>query len=318
MPAERNHQWDNIKFALIFLVITAHGMELFLAGKVLALYKVVYSFHMPAFIFVTGKFARFDRAKVAKHLILPYFVFQTLYLVFDAKVLSGSEITLQYTTPYWILWYLFAIIVYYLLLPVLPEKGSKASCILLAASVAVALLAGFEKTLGYFMSLSRIVVFAPFFLWGYYDDALRERIKEKATGRVCEITTVVISALAVIAGECYIIKAAVPAGLLYGSNSYAACKSTILARAIAMITAAAWIVLIKRVVPKKEIPIISALGQNTLPVFLIHGFVMRLAKYYHIFHYSQKLNFLLACILALVLILALGNKYVGKAFRKLF
>ena len=43
-------------------------------------------------------------------MIYPYLVFQTLYVIFANQVLE-KDADMQYTTPYWLLWYLFAIIV---------------------------------------------------------------------------------------------------------------------------------------------------------------------------------------------------------------
>ena len=43
----RNNRMDNIKFFLIFCVVFGHMLELVDTG---VWYKIIYSFHMPAFI----------------------------------------------------------------------------------------------------------------------------------------------------------------------------------------------------------------------------------------------------------------------------
>ncbi len=53
----------------------------------LHLYKFIYTFHMPAFILVSGYFAKnFKRKgyvkKLAVKLIIPYLIFQGIYSVF--------------------------------------------------------------------------------------------------------------------------------------------------------------------------------------------------------------------------------------------
>ena len=40
------------------------------------LYKIIYTFHVPALMFITGKFAKFDKKRILKHLCFPYIVFQ--------------------------------------------------------------------------------------------------------------------------------------------------------------------------------------------------------------------------------------------------
>ena len=57
----RNNRMDNIKFFLIFCVVFGHMLELVDTG---VWYKIIYSFHMPAFIFVSGYFAQFNRKKI--------------------------------------------------------------------------------------------------------------------------------------------------------------------------------------------------------------------------------------------------------------
>lgn len=298
----RIYKYDTMRFLLISSVIVGHAMELFLSGKVQFLYKFIYSFHMPAFLFITGKFARFDRGKILKRFVAPYFVFQTLCLCFHAKIMDGTAVTLQYTTPYWALWYLLAVIAYYLLLPMLPEKGSAFSLAILALSILPALFVGYDNSVGYYMSLSRIVVFAPFFLWGYYQDSILETLGGSCRTPNVRVTIQILSAVIIFCGEYYIFKAAVPMAVLYSSYSYEACGSTITARLVAMVTAAGWILLMNSIVPNRKIPFVSALGRDTMPAYLLHMFVIRLAQKYALFHYSQKRNLLLACGLTLLII----------------
>lgn len=223
MEVTRDHRYDTMRFILMLLVIVAHQAELFLGGGVLTLYKIIYTFHMPAFIFLTGKFARFDKKRVLRHLCLPYAVFQVLYLCFDAFVLKGT-LKIQFTTPYWILWYLLAIIFMYALIPFLPEKGSPWSFIVLIVVFEAAVLVGFDTTVGYYMTLSRFVVFLPFFLLGYYSDSVAGFIKKRIS--IKPSLCAVLSLIAVSVGEFVIIRGKYPVQLLYGSYSYEACRNT--------------------------------------------------------------------------------------------
>ena len=98
---------DNIKLFLIFCVVFGHMLELVDTG---VWYKIIYSFHMPAFIFVSGYFAQFNRKKIIGVLVYPYILFQCLYLLFDAVLIKQNLalLKIQFTTPYWLLWYLVA------------------------------------------------------------------------------------------------------------------------------------------------------------------------------------------------------------------
>ncbi|MCD8133214.1 MAG: acyltransferase family protein [Clostridiales bacterium] len=58
---ERNDHFDNIKAVLIFLVVLGHVFRnLGANGDEYLVYKIIYSFHMPAFLFVSGYFMKYD------------------------------------------------------------------------------------------------------------------------------------------------------------------------------------------------------------------------------------------------------------------
>ncbi|MFV0414475.1 MAG: hypothetical protein ACK5L3_14650 [Oscillospiraceae bacterium] len=62
MEKTRSCYFDNAKFLLILLVVAGHGMEL-LGGRFIdAAYKLVYLFHMPAFVVILGYFSKTQSA----------------------------------------------------------------------------------------------------------------------------------------------------------------------------------------------------------------------------------------------------------------
>ena len=169
--AERNYRMDNLKCLLIFAVVFGHMLELFMGKNdgFKVIYLVIYSFHMPLFAFVSGVFARYSPEKIRNHLIYPYVVFQILYLLFANNVLE-KETEVQFTTPYWLLWYLFASIAWNLLLPLVQGGGFtwRKKAVVLAAAFLAGILIGFDDKAGYYLSFSRIVEFFPYFLMGAY------------------------------------------------------------------------------------------------------------------------------------------------------
>ena len=60
---KREYRFDNAKFILILLVVFGHILEHFQGRYVPGIYRTVYLFHMPMFIFISGYFAKFDRKK---------------------------------------------------------------------------------------------------------------------------------------------------------------------------------------------------------------------------------------------------------------
>ena len=99
----RNYRFDNIKFILITLVVFGHFLELINGQVTDNLYRIIYLFHIPAFIFITGYFAKFNPAKIIRTLILPYVISQLLYLPYNSLfILEKDTFTLQFTKPYWL------------------------------------------------------------------------------------------------------------------------------------------------------------------------------------------------------------------------
>ena len=60
MYQKRIAKWDNLKLLLIFCVVVGHTIYTFHNTSLLArsLYLFLYSFHMPAFLFVAGLFSK--------------------------------------------------------------------------------------------------------------------------------------------------------------------------------------------------------------------------------------------------------------------
>lgn len=313
MNTKRINKYDTIRLVLIFLVIVGHEMELFLTGGVENLYKIIYSFHMPAFMYITGKFARFDKVKVLKRFILPYVVFQILYIGYSNLAL-GETNAVQFTTPYWIMWYILVMIFCYVLLLFLPAKGTEYAVPVVLVSFALSIVVGYDMTVGYYCSLSRCIVFLPFFLWGYYSDSLHlfDKWKNK------QLSMYVILALIIILGELYIIKCDVPIQLLYGSKAYATCGSHAVARFATLVAAAAWIEMLDITVPDIPVTLVSKFGTDTMPIYLLHGFVIKLLNRYAVFRFSQGVNILLSCLIAIAVIFTFGNTVFVRMYNKVF
>ena len=83
MSAGRDIRSDFLKLVLIFLVVLGH-LSYYDFG--LRINRIIYSFHMPAFIFLSGYFtsqdtpARRQRAQLIKLLVI-YVIAQTLHIL---------------------------------------------------------------------------------------------------------------------------------------------------------------------------------------------------------------------------------------------
>lgn len=235
----REYQYDNIRFLLMALAVLGHLLEI--AGEFPhreLLYALIYSFHMPAFLFLSGMFARFDRTK-----------------------------------------WLFG----------------------------MALLAGFDKRIDYQWSASRIIAFQPWFLLGYYfrrAEGLRERWK--GAGRTFRGTILGLAALCCVGLEWLLLRQGVTAKMMLGAYGYEDLGYRWQTRGLIMCCAACVIFLmLVGLAPrlKGRIPVITALGQNTLPIYLLHGFFFHLFRLKYLWLVAQTWQ---------VLLLLLGNPLVGR------
>lgn len=69
MATSRDSYFDNAKFLLIFLVVFGHIIRSYIHDNdaLLHIYKFIYTFHMPAFILISGYFAKgFNRPGYVK------------------------------------------------------------------------------------------------------------------------------------------------------------------------------------------------------------------------------------------------------------
>lgn len=131
LEVKRDPLGDNIRFFLMFTVVLGHLLEIadpFPGSKLI--YKTIYSFHMPIFIFLQGFYGKKGFRRFLFRWAIPYLVWQSAYIFFDRLVLGGRA-QVQYLTPYWLIWYLLAGAAYQLLIPLYSRKSPAARGLLL-------------------------------------------------------------------------------------------------------------------------------------------------------------------------------------------
>jgi fucose 4-O-acetylase-like acetyltransferase len=182
--AVREPFWDNVRFVAIVLVVVGHSIEkLSDSDLIAALYVTIYAFHMPLFAFVAGRFAvdRIDRgsgARLITQLLVPYVTFSAVWFALRSAV--EGDATFDLTRPWSLLWFLLALAVWRLLLPVLAALRHP-----LLASVAVSLTAGYFAGAGAAFDSGRILGMLPFFVLGWL---LEERGWPRVAGVLCRPT----------------------------------------------------------------------------------------------------------------------------------
>lgn len=173
MAKERSAYFDNLKGVLIILVVMGHlAAPIGTADHhaVSAIVDFFFIFHMPLFIFVSGLFCksayrdgRFRSDVVLFYLVVCLLMYTGLQLeimswgndkAYNPFTLGGGSVP----------WYLMALAIYVGMTPFFSRIRPS---IAVSAAVVVACAAGYFK-LGDVFTASRVVVFLPFFLMGYY------------------------------------------------------------------------------------------------------------------------------------------------------
>jgi len=165
-----NEKLNNAKYILIYLVVLGHFIAPIIQSDTAlrTLYLFIYSFHMPAFVMISGMLSskepnRNTQRILIKKLLIPFALFTIIYELNHLLLFKAPSDYLLNLIPHWVLWYLISLYIWRVTL----AKLVKVKAILylsLIASLAFGLIADFGNTYG----LSRTIYFWPFFLIGHF------------------------------------------------------------------------------------------------------------------------------------------------------
>ena len=168
----RNIYLDNIKGALILLVVIGHLFELMRANFKIGnqLFMFIYVFHMPMFALLSGYFSKGERGVFAANktflaIFLPFAFFQIIFLIIKYLYypIILKDFIIAVLTPQDGLWYIFCLFFWRLILPNFVRLPKP-----MILSIFIGLLGGFLPKYGTLLSSSRMLAFFPFFMLGYY------------------------------------------------------------------------------------------------------------------------------------------------------
>ncbi|RFU84862.1 hypothetical protein DY218_20155 [Streptomyces triticagri] len=167
--AQRDPFFDNAKYLAIVLVAMGHAWQPLTGDSraAEALYMTVYTFHMPAFIVISGYFSRsFDmRADRLKRLVtgvaVPYVLFEVAYSLFKRWADDDPTHPVSLLDPWYLTWFLAALFVWRLTTPLWKLVRWP-----VALSLAIAVLASVSPDIGDDLDLQRVLQFLPFFVLG--------------------------------------------------------------------------------------------------------------------------------------------------------
>lgn len=316
----RDSYFDNVKLMLIILVVVGHVIIPLNSGQTFKpLFTLIYSFHMPLFIFISGYFSKNIKSetykrKIFTNLIIPYFIFETLYSLFEYFFIANEagQLRFSYFTPYWIMWFLFSMIIWKIVLPYVVKIKTNVALIL---ALVVGVIVGYASDVAYYASLSRTIVFFPFFLAGYYFNKNCLQYFSNFKWRIASILIICLSFVLF-----YYYPNFIKFEFFYQSMPYKEFEMgewsggayRLLSYTIAAILGMCTLVLI----PQTHIPLITNLGKNTIYVYLLHGFVV---KYLHTtnfyFHLGSSFDKLFVVLLGSFIAIILSTNIIRTMFK---
>ena len=271
----RNYFLDNYKALLILLVVMGHFIEpCHTNNPVLESLKwIIFSFHMPAFIFISGFFSKraMSLEKLIQKLVIPYFVYELLYYFLYVFVIH-KETGLYLNRPKFSLWYLMALFFWRIITPYFQKIPGN-----MAIAFTAGLLIGYTQ-LGNFFSIPRTLFFYPFFLAGYYfQEDWFEILRRHWKAFTLSLTAFVCFFL----GTAFLTGTELTTFIFYGRYSYEDMDMPgmegLLVRAGCYVISFLMFFALSAVIPRKRY-FFSVLGVRTMPIYLFHGLLYSVLK----------------------------------------
>ncbi|MGA5413866.1 acyltransferase family protein [Streptomyces pseudogriseolus] len=276
---QRDAFFDNAKYLAIVLVAVGHAWgQLLDDGAVETAYRVVYTFHMPAFILVSGYFSRgFDLRpqhvqRLVTGVVVPYVVFETAYSLFQRYGNDEPEHGITLLDPTYHLWFLCALFVWRITTPLWKAVRHP-----LAVSLVLAALGSVSPQIGDDLELQRVLQFLPFFVLGLTLRPEHFRMVKRRSVRVASVPVFAAAAVTAWATMPYM-----RLGWLYHSDS-AQELGTAWWTGPVMVWATLGCSLVMTVcflawVPRRRMWFTS-LGAGTIYGYLLHAFLVRAGNY---------------------------------------
>ncbi|MGI6722068.1 MAG: acyltransferase family protein [Anaerovoracaceae bacterium] len=284
----RSPYWDNLKFFLITLVVVGHFVAPYAHHQYFwprYVFMVIYTFHMPMFIFVSGMFSksaingrRFKLERMFSFILLyvAYKVIKYFLLNYALDISVGFHLFVVDDLP----WYMLCMAAWlgstYLVRNVNPVW-------MMIIAIAMSFFIGFDDKVGDVFALARMVNYWPFFLLGYYFD--RDRTLEVINKPAVRIVGIAIFLALLIVAWAKLDQYASLGQLFTGRNSYASISSVcepfkpwfrlVYFPYIAFIGLG-----VMSIIPRRKLLLISDFGSRTLAVYFLHRFVLYIIAYF--------------------------------------
>ena len=310
---KRSAYFDNAKAILIYLVVLGHLLSGYLgANEYLdTLYLIIYLFHMPAFIVISGHFSRKiksieDVKKLIRTLFIPYVIFQLIYSLYYMELFS-DHIEFTLFVPRYALWFLLSMILWKLMLSIFGSHK-----VMIGISIVLSLFIGYVSEINEWLSLSRTFFFFPFFLMGYYMNRKTfEKLKNKLNVCIALIGSLLLISFVHHFGDVSW-REWLFGRLPYEDIYYGIFDSAVVSRLVIYVFMIVSSYLFLSLVPTKQ-RWYTAIGEKTLCIYLLHLFIIRAFKDSELYIWIEQTgNFGVLILIAFAIVYVLSLKWVWR------
>jgi len=292
MISDRIALFDNTKALLILLVVMGHFARYYtsFSTDMKIMFFYIYIFHMPLFIFISGLFSKSVINSSGQKLLERVLSFIILYILLKIfsfsldKFLFSSNANFTLFSEGGFPWYLFATAIWfcitYIFKPIKPQ-------IVIPVALIIGILVGYDSRVGDYLVASRILVYFPFFLLGYYTDV--NKFLEFLNKKSLKYFAVIILLLAFLIVYTQIDYLYQFRPFLTGRHSYISANQELLGGLYRLVLYLIIVIIslsILILMPKQK-TFFTFVGTRTLQIYFLHYLLLKIYHYLNINNYLQ-------------------------------
>ncbi|MCE5037716.1 acyltransferase family protein [Staphylococcus auricularis] len=315
--AQRDYYFDNIRAFLIYLVVFGHLLQPYTEGNsdLTALYLLIYSFHMPGFLFISGYFAKNVGKegyleKIAKKLLVPYFIFFVFFSFYYYFTGKNDTLTLDPFNPEFALWFLLTLFFFHVILVIVKDFNPY---IVFPVAIIISLLAGYSEDINSYLSFSRTIVFFPIFYLGYlFNRSHTEQLRNK---KWLPVSITILVGFFVFyyfypINSDWLLGSTPYVSLGEAENSIYSPIKRLLLYGVILLTMFSFF----NLMPEQP-QWFTYIGRRTMQVYLLHGIVIGLVRGLGLHPFkdpTSPLTYIYLIVASLVIVLILSSRFVCK------
>ena len=324
---ERDLRVDNVRGFLIILVVIGHFLlPLYQTRLITNLLYLIYTFHMPCFIMISGFYAKslykdgyFRWGKIIQLLWL-YFLFKMTVNVTEGMLTGYIPLFPDFLHESGAPWYLMALSLWYLTITLFRRfREYPVNVIAIAAVLFGVIFLKYAVTADDFFSIDRVLSFAPFFYIGYfYSQENLDAYLGSPARRAVNVLAIFFAAVVFFGMYDYLMRFnLVVYGAQYDRYDPSLWNGIWLINLIWYLVAFTMSLGLISMMLNRRMLLFTTLGQHSLQVYMLHRPIRDLFQYYGFYDLlnpHSKLTTVFIILFSVALSALLGSNIIYHVF----